>query len=236
MSPEPLALSAAFIAGLVGSAHCLGMCGGIATALGMGTAGPGAGTGAALGRALLYNGGRIASYAIAGALAGAIGFVLGQAVHAPTAIVTMRVLTGLVLVAIGLQVAFNLRLLRPLETVGLRGWQRVAPLATRLMGRRSYVATVLLGGLWGWMPCGLVYGMLAAAAATGQPLAGAGMMIAFGLGTAPAMVATGTLAGRLQRLRRQPAFRRAAGLVVIALGAWIAFAPVGMQWLHVMHG
>ncbi|MDZ7828660.1 MAG: sulfite exporter TauE/SafE family protein [Halofilum sp. (in: g-proteobacteria)] len=178
-------LLAAFVAGLVGSSHCLGMCGGIAAALGMGTAGPEAGAGRALGRALLYNGGRIASYAVAGTLAGGIGFILGQAVHAPTAIVTMRVLTGAVLVAIGLQVAFNLRLLRPLETAGMHAWRRVAPLATRLMGKRSAGGTMLLGALWGWMPCGLVYGMLVAAAATGQPLTGAALMAVFGLGTAP---------------------------------------------------
>jgi sulfite exporter TauE/SafE len=225
-------LLAAFVAGLVGSSHCLGMCGGIAAALGMGTAGRDAGAGRALGRALLYNGGRIASYAVAGTLAGGIGFILGQALHAPAAILVMRVLTGAVLMAIGLQVAFNLRLLRPLETVGMHAWRRVAPLATRLMGNRSAGGTILLGALWGWMPCGLVYGMLVAAAATGGPGTGAALMAVFGLGTAPAMVATGALASRFQRLHRNPAFRRGAGLLVVALGAWTAFAPFGMQLLH----
>jgi len=225
-------LLAAFVAGLVGSSHCLGMCGGISAALGMGTAGPAAGWASSLGRALVYNGGRIVSYAAAGTLAGGIGFVLGQAVHAPTAIVVLRVLTGLVLIAIGLQVAFNLRLLRPLETIGMHAWRRVAPLATGLMGRRGIVPTFLLGTLWGWMPCGLVYGMLVAAAATGEPGTGAALMAVFGLGTAPAMVATGALASRFQRLNRSPAFRRAAGLLVVALGAWTAFAPFAMQLLH----
>lgn len=229
-------LLAAFIAGLVGSSHCLGMCGGIAAALGMGTAGPNTGPGPALGRALLYNGGRIASYAIAGGLAGGIGFVLGQAIHAPTAIVLLRVLTGAVLMAIGLQVAFNLRLLRPLETAGMHAWRRVAPLATRLMGERGLGATLLLGGLWGWMPCGLVYGMLVAAAATGEPQTGSALMAVFGLGTAPAMIATGALASRFRRLHRNPSFRRAAGLLVVALGAWTALGPLAMQLVHTSHG
>lgn len=239
MSPDPGSLSAAFIAGLVGSSHCLGMCGGIAAAMGMGTAAPGTGAVPALGRALLYNGGRIASYALAGALAGAVGLALGQAMHAPVAVVVMRVLTGLVLVAIGLQVAFNLRLLQPVETVGLHVWRRIAPLASGLMRRRSAGSTFLLGALWGWMPCGLVYGMLLAAMATAEPASGAAFMAAFGLGTAPAMIATGALASRFRALSGDRRFRRIAGLLVVALGAWTALAPLGMQLLpggHSGHG
>lgn len=235
MTPDPTTLAAALVAGLVGSSHCLGMCGGIAAALGMGTAGRDSGAASALGHALLYNGGRIASYTVAGAVAGGVGLALGQVLHAPTAIVVMRVLTGLVLIAIGLQVAFNLRLLRPVETVGMHAWRRVAPLATGLMGRRSIAGTFLLGALWGWMPCGLVYGMLLAAVATGEPATGAGLMVAFGLGTAPAMVATGALASRFRRISRDRIFRRLAGLVVVALGAWIALAPFAMQLLPAMH-
>lgn len=235
MSLDLSSLSAAFLAGLVGSSHCLGMCGGIAAAMGMGTARTGDGASPALGRALLYNGGRISSYALAGALAGGIGLALGQAIHAPAVVIVMRVLTGLVLVAIGLQVAFNLRLLRLIEAVGLHVWRRIAPLASGLMRRRSAGATFLLGALWGWMPCGLVYGMLLAAVATGEPVSGAGFMIAFGLGTAPAMIFTGALASRFRVLSGDRRFRLLAGLLVVALGAWTALAPVGMQLLPEMH-
>ena len=167
----------------------------------------------------------------AGAARRGVGLALGAAFDTPFLAVVLRTLTGLVLIAIGLQVAFNLRLLRPLESVGMHAWRRVAPLATRLMGRRGLFATVLLGGLWGWMPCGLVYGMLVAAAGTGGPASGAALMFAFGLGTAPAMVAAGTLGAQFLRLRRHPVFRRVAGWLVIAAGAWTILGPVVMRWM-----
>lgn len=225
---EPTTLAAAFVAGLAGSAHCLGMCGGIVTALGLGTAGERASPARSLGHALLYNGGRIASYTVAGVLVGSVGLLAGGAIHAPGTGLVLRVFTGAVLVAIGLQVAFGLRLLQPVERLGFRLWNRLAPLAQALMTRRGPLAAVALGALWGWLPCGLVYAMLFAALATGNPAEAGGLMAAFGLGTAPAMVATGAFAGRLARWTRRPRFRRAAGLLVAGLGLWTALVPLYM--------
>jgi hypothetical protein len=236
MSCDPATLAAAFVAGLVGSAHCLGMCGGIAAGLGMGTAGPDAGAGRALAYALVYNAGRIASYAVAGAIAGGVGLAFGQVLHAPDTLVVLRLLTGAVLVAIGLQVAFNLRLLRPLERMGMHAWRRIAPLARGLMHRRGLLGALALGGLWGWLPCGLVYGILLSALVTGDPFNAALMMAAFGLGTAPAMVATGALGTWFRRLSADRRFRMAAGGVVIAMGLWTALSPVAMMQLHAGHG
>ncbi len=188
--------------------------------------------GRALGYALIYNTGRIASYAVAGLLAGSIGLAFGEAIHAPATLFVLRVLTGVVLAAIGLQVAFNLRLLRPLETMGMRVWRHIAPLARHLMSRSGFAATLALGALWGWLPCGLVYGMLLAAAATGDPFTGGATMIAFGLGTAPAMIATGAAGSQFQRLSRNPRFRLVAGLVVVVLGVWTAAWPLVMMQMH----
>ena len=236
MTPDPVTLSAALVAGLVGSSHCLGMCGGIAAALGMGTAGEHAGPGRALGYALVYNAGRILSYTVAGAIAAGIGLALGQGLHAPATTLVLRVLTGVVLVAIGLQVALNLRLLRPLETAGMRIWRRLAPLARHLMTRRGIAGTLAIGALWGWLPCGLVYGMLLAAATTADPLSGAATMAAFGLGTAPAMVATGAAGSWFRRLNADRRFRRAAGALVVLFGLWTAAWPLVMMQLHSGHG
>lgn len=228
MMTGPETLAAAFLAGLVGSTHCLGMCGGISAALGMATAGGGATTFHAFGHSLVYNMARVGSYAIAGALAGGVGMALGQAVHAPLTTLVLRSITGAVLVAIGLQVAFNLRLLRPLESAGFGLWQRIAPAAGGLLRRRDLVGALGLGALWGWLPCGLVYGMLLAAAGSGGPLSGAAVMVAFGIGTMPAMVATGALGARFLRLRRSPGFRLGAGLAVVLLGLWTAAWPLAM--------
>ncbi|MDZ7788322.1 MAG: sulfite exporter TauE/SafE family protein [Halofilum sp. (in: g-proteobacteria)] len=232
MTSDPTTLTAAFVAGLAGSAHCMGMCGGIVASLGMGTAGEHSGPLRSLGYALLYNGGRIASYTVAGVIVGSIGSVAGGTLQAPGAGLVLGALTGLVLIAVGLQIAFGLRLLQPIERVGFRLWTRIAPLARGLMGRRGAWAAIGLGALWGWLPCGLVYAMLFAALAAANPIESGGLMFAFGLGTAPAMVATGAFASRLRQYTHQPGFRRTAGIVVIALGLWSALAPAVMFAAH----
>lgn len=229
MNPDPATLGAAFIAGLAGSAHCMGMCGGIAASLGLGTAGERSGALRSLGYALLYNAGRIASYTVAGVIVGSVGLLAGGSLQAPGTGVVLRAITGLALVAIGLQVAFGLRLLQPIERLGLRLWARIAPLARNLMARRGAWAAFGLGALWGWLPCGLVYGMLFAALAAANPIESGGLMAAFGLGTAPAMVATGAFASRLHQYTRHRNFRRMAGIIVIGLGLWTALAPIAMM-------
>lgn len=231
MNCDPATLAAAFVAGLAGSAHCLGMCGGIVAAIGLGTAGPQTGPARGIGYALLYNGGRIASYTVAGVLVGSVGMLAGGAVQSPATGLVLRALTGAVLVAIGLQVAFGLRLLQPVERLGYRLWARIAPLARGVMGRRGPLAAVTLGALWGWLPCGLVYGMLFAALAAADPVEAGALMAAFGLGTAPAMVATGAFASRFRRLAGDTRFRRAAGIVVVLFGLWTAAFPLALTGL-----
>lgn len=208
-------LLAALLGGVVGSVHCFGMCGGIAGALGM--AGGGRAT-----FAVAYSAGRIASYAVAGAIAGAIGAGLaGAAGLGPW----LRLVMGIVLILLGLQIAINLRLLAPLEAAGATLWRRLAPVARRFVPPRHAGQALALGALWGWLPCGLVYGMLAAAAASGAALDGALFMAVFGLGTAPAMVGLAWASGRggtwLTSRRR-----RAFGWLLVAFGAWTAATPL----------
>lgn len=208
-------LLAALLGGLVGSVHCFGMCGGIAGALGM--AGGGRAT-----LAVAYSAGRIASYSVAGAIAGAIGAGLaGAAGLGPW----LRLLMGIVLVLLGLQVALNLKLLAPLEAAGAGLWRRLAPTARRFVPPRHAGEALALGALWGWLPCGLVYGMLAAAAGAGGALDGAAFMAVFGLGTAPAMIgltwASGRGGGLLTAKRK-----RALGWLLVIFGAWTATTPL----------
>ncbi|WP_240901104.1 sulfite exporter TauE/SafE family protein [Thioalkalivibrio sp. XN8] len=208
-------LAAALLGGLVGSVHCLGMCGGIAGALGMAGGGRPA-------MAVSYSAGRIASYAMAGAIAGAIGAGLAGAMGLGP---WLRLLMGAVLVLLGLQVAINLRVLAPLEAAGARLWQRLAPLARRFVPPRHAGQALALGALWGWLPCGLVYGMLAAAAGTGGAAEGALFMAVFGLGTAPAMIGVTWASGRsgtLLTARR----RRLLGWLLVLFGAWTMVTPL----------
>lgn len=208
-------LLAALLAGVVGSVHCFGMCGGIAGALGM------AGGGRAS-FALSYSAGRIASYAVAGAIAGAIGAGLaGAAGLGPW----LRLVMGIILVLLGLQVAANIRALAPLEAAGARLWRRLAPFARRFVPPRHAGQALALGALWGWLPCGLVYGMLAAAAGTGGAADGALFMAVFGLGTAPAMVGLSWASGRGGTWLTQRR-RRLLGWLLVVFGAWTAATPL----------
>lgn len=220
-----LTLIAALIAGLMGSVHCLGMCGGIAGALSMGTPAARDSPVRGLGYGLLFNGGRVASYGLAGLVAGGFGLWLGNTLNFSGWSALLRVATGLIMVAIGLQLAINWRGLRHIERVGAGLWRRLAPLTRRLLPVRSASSALALGLLWGWLPCGLVYTMLLAAAVSGSPAQGGLVMLAFGLGTAPALLVTGATAGQLGRLSARPAMRRLGGVMVLGFGLWTLAAP-----------
>jgi sulfite exporter TauE/SafE len=211
--------------GLFGGVHCVAMCGGIAGAVALG-AGPGATAGSRLRLLATVGMGRVLGYALAGVLAGGLGLgvagVLGA--HGGAA---LRVLAGLLLLGMACVVGGVWRVPLALERVGLAVWRRLAPLAGTLRGAGGARA-ILLGVLWGWLPCGLVYGALGWAATTGRPLDGALVMTAFGLGTLPATLVTGTAAARLGRVLRASASRRVAGALLAVFALWTLGAGVVM--------
>lgn len=232
MISQQMTLLAALIAGLFSSAHCFGMCGGIAAALGSGTPTTRRGPIKGLGYQLLFSGGRVFSYAIAGAIAGGMSFWLGALIDIPAWSAVLRIATGIIMVAIGLQLTINWRGLRHIEALGSRFWRRLAPLVGRLLPARTPLEALAIGMLWGWLPCGLVYTMLLAAAMSGSALGGSGLMLAFGLGTLPAMVTLGVGAGSLTRMLGRATIRRSAGVLLLLFGLWTMASP----FLHIGHG
>lgn len=218
-----ITLGAALVAGLAGSGHCLGMCGGIAGALAMrgSTAGTQRSFGPRLALSLAYNVSRVASYAIAGALAGLLGRALLRAVDVAPLSLALRVLAGLVMIAAAGRLLFGWRLLDPLEAAGSSLWRRLAPGAGRGARRAGFGGAISLGLAWGWLPCGLTYSMLLLAATTANAATGALVMAAFGLGTLPAMVSATVAFDRAARaLASRASLRVAAGLLLLAFGAW----------------
>jgi len=207
-------------AGFFGSVHCFAMCGGIASALSL--AAPADRTRVAhLGLQLCYSLGRIASYSLAGALAGSLGFFLTETLG-PKGPFLLRILAGVFLVALGLYIAGWWLGLRHLEALGAKLWQRFAPLVKRLQPVDGPIKALLIGGLWGWLPCGLVYSVLVTASSAGSWTWGALTMTAFGVGTLPALLITGALAQRLSGLARRQNVRWAAGALLILFGFWTA--------------
>jgi uncharacterized protein len=218
-----LTLLAVFTAGLLGSSHCLVMCGGIATAL---AAAPGAG--ARTWRPLLYQLGRLTSYCCVGALAGALGLAAGVGMAAERWGAILRLVTALIVVLIGLNIALGSAArspwLRLPERVGGILWRRAAPLAQTSLPQQPMLRAFSLGLLWGWLPCGLVYSTLFAAAATGSAPGGALVMLAFAFGTIPAMLGITQLAARLPR--RDGAGARVFGALITACGLLTAAMPI----------
>ncbi len=211
-------LSAAFVVGLFGTVHCVAMCGGIAGALSTGlTSGARRRTAHMLACQLGYNAGRLASYAVAGALAGLFGRLLASAAGLELARVLLQGLAGVFMLLLGLYLTGWWPLLARLELLGAHLWRRIEPVGRRLLPIRSPLGALPLGLVWGWLPCGLVYSALALAAAGGGPVEGALVMLLFGLGTLPSMLAAGLLAARVRSITG-PGMRVAAGVLVLVLG------------------
>ncbi|HVK53939.1 MAG TPA: sulfite exporter TauE/SafE family protein [Burkholderiales bacterium] len=210
-----LTLLGVFLTGLLAGVHCAGMCGGIVTALSIASKKSNHPT---LSHLLAYNAGRIGSYAVAGALMGALGasgLLLGPAQPLQQA---LYIAANLMLVALGLYLAGLWNGVMYLERAGSVLWRRIQPLARYAAPVRSVPQALMLGALWGWVPCGLVYSMLVAAFAWASPLNGALVMIAFGLGTLPNLILLGYFAGRLRPWLQRRDVRLIAGLLVIGFG------------------
>ena len=210
--PELTLLSAVAI-GWLGGVHCLGMCGGIVSALALSA--PEAGRNRIL---LAYNLGRCLTYIALGIFAGALG-QLGSAqfAMAPT---LLYALANLMLIGMGLYLVGLPWMVRPLEQGGQHLWRHIEPLSRRLFPVNSVPRAFGVGLLWGFLPCGLVYSALATAFAVGSFLQGGLWMAAFALGTLPNLLLAGWVgAGTLQQLR-QSSLRWLAGFLVAGWGIY----------------
>ncbi|WP_218643329.1 MULTISPECIES: sulfite exporter TauE/SafE family protein [Pseudomonas] len=223
--PDLLALlGSALVLGLLGGGHCLGMCGGLMGALTLAI--PPEQRGKRLRLLLAYNLGRIFSYACAGLLLG----LAGWAVASSPAALALRVAAALLLIAMGLYLAGWWSGLTRIEALGRGLWRHIQPMASRLLPVSSLPRALLLGALWGWLPCGLVYSTLLWAASQGNAGYSAVLMLAFGLGTWPVLLATGLAAERVNALLRRRSVRVAGGVLVMLFGVWTLPGP-HQHWL-----
>lgn len=219
----PLLVSA-LILGLLGGGHCLGMCGGLMGALTLAI--PPEQRARRFRLLLAYNLGRILSYALAGLLLGLAGWAVASGPLATA----LRVVAALLLICMGLYLAGWWSGLTRIEALGRGLWKHLQPIASRLLPVSSLPRALLLGAVWGWLPCGLVYSTLLWAASQGSALDSALLMLAFGLGTWPVLLATGMAAERLTALLRRRGVRIAGGLLVILFGLWTLPGP-HQHWL-----
>ncbi|WP_218312372.1 sulfite exporter TauE/SafE family protein [Alteromonas antoniana] len=203
----------AFLIGIAGGVHCIGMCGGVISALRVVTPkdrNP-------LPFTLSYNTGRIFSYTVAGALTGAVGQmsasllpVLGQ---------VLALLSGLMLAALAAYLGQWWQGLRHIEAAGQYVWRRIQPVSKRFLPFRSVFSAFPYGVIWGWLPCGLVYSTLTWSLASGSALKGASIMLAFGLGTLPTLLVASYGVQWLLKGFRHPIVRQliASSLLIYAV-------------------
>ncbi len=212
---------AALLIGLLGSSHCLVMCGGIVAALQFSM--PTQSRWQKLRLQLLLSLGRLSTYALFGAVVGYFGATAMSLAGA--SMLWLRLIAGLLLVAMALYIArlwFGLTLL---ERLGQGLWHKVQPYSKRFLPLDSAPKAYGYGLLWGFLPCGLVYSTLSWSLASGSASAGALLMLMFGLGTLPALLIFGAAATALTKLKNQLWFRYSAALLLAIYGfytIWLA--------------
>lgn len=208
-------LLSAVLIGLISAGHCLGMCGGITVALGVHSQGQG--------RLLFYNLGRISTYAL-------LGLLIGAGLHWLPAAATpvLRLLAAALLILIALYYLNIKPWITQLEKLALPLWRRLQPLARRWLPLRHPLQAYPVGMIWGLLPCGLVYTALGYAATQADALRSATLMLAFGVGTLPAMLATGAFSQQLNGWLRHPRPRMLIGAVLLGFAIWLVLKAVPM--------
>lgn len=253
-----------FLVGMLGSLHCIGMCGGIVGALSsavppaIGAASAStpllrytaAGTASVIAirpalrsevsRVLCYNLGRLSSYATAGAIAGGIAAGVLRGADVLGWMLPLQraayVTANLLLVLLGLYLTQWWSALAHLEKIGQGLWSLLRPLALRFIPVDTPMRALALGSLWGWLPCGMVYSVLLNAMLSGSAIDGALTMLAFGAGTLPVLLGAGLAGVRMRQLAARPGWRRAAGLAVFGFGVLGLLRAADIGGLGMAHG
>ena len=228
-----LDILSALIIGLLGSGHCIAMCGGITTMLTSAlptsnkyqeqsipvndqSIAVKASSKTAL--VFFYNLGRIVSYSIIGAIVGFTGSIAAKNIGMPLA--GLRMFSAIFVILLGLYLGQWLMWLNHIEALGKKLWQTISPLASKAIPVDSPIKALSLGVIWGWLPCGLVYSTLTWALASGDILTGASIMFFFGLGTLPALLTLSIGFNSIKNTLVKPALRKTMALVLISFGIY----------------
>ncbi|QLE85590.1 sulfite exporter TauE/SafE family protein [Shewanella sp. Scap07] len=221
--------TAAFIVGLMGAGHCMGMCGGIVGAFSQQL--PKVSQGNVLAHRLrfllAYNIGRISSYGVAGALVGGSASLLGLLFDIDVYLLVLRFIAGVMMIITGLYIAQVWSGVVQIERLGQWIWRFLSPIAQRLLPIQSPIQAGVAGIIWGWLPCGLVYSTLTWAVASNSALHGAAIMLCFGLGTLPALLSAGLAADMLNRWVRSKWVKWLSGSALVAFGCHTLYIGFG---------
>lgn len=240
MLHDPHILLSALLLGILGSGHCLGMCGGLSSALGLNTPSSNLSKRISTNQTsrknqfpiidpyvLAYNLGRVISYTFAGLIVGILGFWLSKNLSSLT---ILRYLAAIMLILMGLYLGKWFNGIIYTEKLGKLLWPIIQPISQRFIPIRSVKDALIVGMVWGWLPCGLVYSALIWASLETSITGSMLIMLCFGIGTLPAMLATGLFAQKFNHYAKKTWFRSASGIMMITFGVWSM--PIIQQQAH----
>jgi len=228
-----LDLLSAFIIGLLGSGHCIAMCGGITTMLtsalpashqydkhpiSVNNQVTSSLANKKITLVIFYNIGRISSYAVIGAIVGFTGSIAAKNIGMPLA--GLRLFSAIFMILLGLYLGQWLMWLNRIEALGKILWRYISPLASKAIPVNSPIKALTLGAVWGWLPCGLVYSTLTWALASGDIITGASIMFCFGIGTLPALLTLSIGFSSIKQYLVKPFLRKTMALILISFGIY----------------
>lgn len=219
MSPDWIG---AFLIGLIGAGHCMGMCGGIASMLTIGQ------QSSSNLIPIFYNTGRLLSYAFIGAIVGGAVASISELSSINNVLTWLRLAAALFMILLACYIGRWWQGLLHIEKLGQSIWKFISPAGKSLLPLRSPVHAIPFGFVWGWLPCGLVYSTLTWSAVSGSAVNGASIMLAFGLGTLPAMLLMGFGATYLHKLQQSKVFRNLGAFILLTYGLYTGFGALSL--------
>jgi sulfite exporter TauE/SafE len=207
----------AFIIGLLGSGHCIGMCGGITTML-TSAISPQHKVSDQFKLVSAYNFGRIFSYTLIGGIVGFSSSIAAKNIGVPLGF--LRLFAAVFLILLGLYLGQWLMWLSKVEKIGKVLWRFLSPLSKRFIPVKNTKQALALGAIWGWLPCGLVYSTLTWSLASGSTLSGALIMTCFGLGTLPALLSISLGSFGIKSLLTNMKFKKIMAFMIIMYGIY----------------
>ncbi len=222
---------AALITGFLGSAHCIGMCGGIAGALQLVIPKKPA---ANIIYLLSYNVGRILGYAILGLLAGLISLSVAKTLGVNTGLNILRIIGAVFLILMAAYIGRWWMILARFEKLGQKLFNPIKNFGKKWLPLNNPFQAIFLGVFWGFLPCGLVYSALGFAASATSLTDAVLRMVAFGIGTLPALGLMGGFASKMKHWLQNPAIKQLAAVLLVVIAIWTAF-PALMQLFSNAH-
>ena len=234
---------AAFLAGILGSIHCIGMCGGIACSAGYINGNKNKNQHeikfvekkpSAFINTLKFNLGRILSYAILGGLFAYLGHHIIHLSDSRTILRYFRYFSALLIALIGFKYLFDFKLIDHLEKGGYKLWSWLKA-KLKINNYLSSSSLISLGMVWGLLPCGLIYTMLITASSAGTVWGGALIMFVFGLGTLPAMLSISSIANSLKENANVQWMKTVFGVTLLMLALFLVILEINSPASEMCH-